>query len=176
MRYMKKPKRISSELINKINPLLNPGEKIICVFKEPFHWDEMQKRWLVLTDLRLVVLYKTLLGVVSIDDIHLRDLDIEFVQTKFGIFDLVYFRNRDRVLYQMGAARTRRAELSEFIKTTTTAITKREVAFRSALNQSQPTNCDNISTLKELNKLKESGAITEAEYLAKKEELLRKIG
>jgi hypothetical protein len=87
-------------------------------------------------------------------------------------------RVTERLLLEIGSLkdRTRRAELSEFIKTTTTAITKREVAFRSALNQSQPTNCDNISTLKELNKLKESGAITEAEYLAKKEELLRKIG
>lgn len=170
-------KKISKQLLKKIDPLLNSGEKVICTFKEPFKWAEMQTRWLVLTDLRLVIIYKTLFGVVSVDDLHLRDLDIELIQTKFGFFDEIIFRNRNRELYQTGASRFRRSEVNEFIKTTTTAITRREAAFRSSLNQDQPTttSCDSISTLSGLNKLKQDGAITETEYTDKKEELLRKI-
>lgn len=170
-----KEKENTTNIFGSDKTSFEPRREDYLCSKEPFRWSDLQTRWLVLTDLRLVILYKTLIGVVSVDDIHLRDLDIEYVRTKLGLFDMLVFRNRDRLLYQTAASRTRRAEVEDFIRTTTLAITKREASFRASLAQNQETACDQITTLKELNKLRQDGAITEGEYLAKKDEILKKI-
>lgn len=175
-----KEKKIPKELLNNLNPLLNSGENIICVFKEPFHWQEMQTRWLILTDFRLAVVSKSILGMIHIEDFHIRDLDIELERTRFGFLDTIVFKSRDKILYQTGASKSRRAVVEDFVRTATLAISNREMFITMQKNNnnnhvSTPTNCDSITTIRELNKLREEGAITEAEYLTKKEEILKKI-
>ena len=117
---------LPDRFVKLIGPILIQNEMIRYSFRESFKWETVFRRWLVLTNFRLLVCSRTLFGVDS-SEFHLREMDVERVRDNIGLYDSIVFKSRDKVLVQVAVFRTRRKEAEEFLREVTRHIAERDL-------------------------------------------------
>lgn len=118
--------RLPNRFLKLIEPILIKNENIQCSFRESFRWETFFRKWIVLTNFRLLICTRTLFGADS-QEFHLREMDVERVRDNFGPYDSLIFRSKGEILYQVAIFRTRRKEAEEFLREITKHIAERDL-------------------------------------------------
>lgn len=163
----KKVHKMPAKLRSFLDTIMMDNEEIRCTFRESFRWDaswdSLLPTWLVLTNLRLLILDRALPG-IRMNEFHIRGMDINMFQDNVGVYDSIEFRLNDMPLHQVAVLRTRREEAKEFVREATENIAKIDFGPSPLvkIEKTQSKACD--LDKRHLKDLERMGAITEHEY------------
>lgn len=157
-----------------VEPILLQNERIIRSFKESFRvdapWDALFPKWLVLTNLRVLVLSREIPGIRS-DEYYLSGMTMELFQDNVGLYNSVVFLSNGQQVYQMAVAHKRWAEALEFVHEVTKSIGQLDFVPESSVNNDAKTHTANtrenegcVVNKRHLKDLERMGVITEEEY------------
>ena len=168
----KKERSIPEKFRNFVDPILMKNEEIICSFRESFKWDfdwdTLFPKWLVLTNLRLLILSRELPG-IRVNEYHLLGMNVDLFRDNVGFYDAIEFRSGSNLLHSVAVYRRRRDEATEFVHQVAEAITKLDFGQvqQSKNGNTEPSSEDlkkcsiDSQHLKDLEKM---GAISDVEY------------
>ena len=159
-----------------VKPILMRNEKIISSFKESIRLDApFYPNWLVLTNLRLLVLIKEIPG-IRVDEYHLPGMTLELFKDDFGVYNSVEFLLNEKSVYQLPVLHKRWEEAEAFVHEVSKCIELLNFELRSEsdnpknnpenpgvqANPEEQTKC--LNEKRHLRDLKIMGVITDKEY------------
>jgi len=167
-----KEQKIPTKFRNFVDPILMENEEIICSFRESFKldfdWDTLFPQWLVLTNLRLLILARELPG-IRVDEYHLFGMNVDLFRDNVGFYDAIEFRSGSNLLHRVTVFRRRRDEATGFVHQVAEAITRLDFgqaqqseSDNNEFNSNDQKKCE--TDRKHLKDLEKMGAISDAEY------------